>query len=53
VVYDRAAGHDVACARLRAHHVDLLDRVRVRQIDWRKGVRLGPDGRLVPWKKAG
>jgi len=36
-----------------ADHVDLLGRVRVRQIDCRKGVRLGPDGRLVPWKKAG
>ena len=52
VVYDRAASHDVACAQLRAHQVDLISRVSIRQIDWRKGVRLGPDERLVTWKKS-
>lgn len=52
VVYDRAAGHYVACAQLRAHQVDLISRVSIRQIDWRKGVRLGPDERLVTWKKS-
>jgi hypothetical protein len=52
VVYDRAAGHYVACARLQAHQVDLISRVSIRQIDWRKGVRLGPDERLVTWKKS-
>jgi hypothetical protein len=51
-VYDRAAGHYVACARLRAHHVDLISRVSIRKIDWRKGVRLGPDERRVTWKKS-
>lgn len=51
-VYDRAAGHYVACAWLRAHHVDLISRVSIRKIDWRKGVRLGPDERRVTWKKS-
>ena len=52
VVYDRAAGHYVACALLRAHQVDLISRVSIRHIDWRKGVRLGPDQRLVTWEKS-
>ena len=58
VVYDRAAGHDVACAQLRAHQVDLISRVSIRQIDRRKrvrlgpGVRFGPDERLFTWKKS-
>jgi hypothetical protein len=51
-VYDRAAGNYVACARLRAHQVDLISRVSIRKIDWRKGVRLGPDERLVTWRKS-
>jgi hypothetical protein len=52
VVYDRAAGHYVACARLSAHQVDLISRVSIRKIDWRKGARLGPHERLVTWKKS-
>jgi hypothetical protein len=52
VVYDRAAGHYVACARLSAHQLDLISRVSIRQIDWRNGVRLGPDERLVTWQKS-
>ena len=28
-----AASHDVACAQLRAHQVDLISRVSIRQID--------------------
>ena len=51
VVYDRAAGHYVARALLRAHQVDLISRVSIRPIDWRKGVRLGSDQRLATWKK--
>lgn len=52
VVYDRAAGHYVGCALLRARQVDLISRVSIRRIDWRKGVRLGRDERLVTWKKS-
>jgi len=52
VIYDRAAGHYVGCALLRAHQADLISRVATREIDWRKGVRLGPGDRLVTWKKA-
>lgn len=51
VLYDRAAGNYVACALLRARHVDLISRVAARKIDWRKGRRLGPNERLVTWKK--
>jgi hypothetical protein len=51
VVYDRAAGHYVGCALLRAQQADLISRVSTRRIDWRKGVRLGPGERLVTWKK--
>jgi len=51
-VYDRAAGNYVTCARLRAHSVDLISRVSIRKTDWRHGVRLGPDERLVTWKKS-
>jgi hypothetical protein len=51
VIYDRAAGHYVGCALLRAHQADLISRVNTRQIDWRKGVRLGAGDRLVTWKK--
>jgi hypothetical protein len=52
VIYDRAAGHYVACARLQAHGADLISRVTVRQIDWRRGRRLAPNERLVVWKKS-
>jgi hypothetical protein len=51
VIYDRAAGHYVACARLQAHHADLISRVTKRKIDWRRGQRIGPDERLVVWTK--
>ena len=51
VLYDRAAGHYVACALLRSHDTDLISRVKVRQIDWRRGQRLGANERLVSWKK--
>ncbi len=50
-IYDRAAGHYVACALLRRHDADLISRVKVRKIDWRRGQRLGPNERLVVWKK--
>lgn len=52
VIYDRAAGHYVACALLQAQQADLISRVTIRQIDWRRGKRLGPDERLVAWKKS-
>lgn len=51
VIYDRAAGHYVACALLCQHGTDLISRVKVRQIDWRRGQRLGPNERRVVWKK--
>lgn len=51
VIYDRAAGHYVACALLRRHDTDLISRVKVRQVDWRRGQRLGPNERLVVWQK--
>ena len=52
VIYDRAAGHYVACACLRAHKTDLISRVAIRKINWRRGQRLGRNERLVPWKKS-
>lgn len=52
VIDDRAAGHYVACALLPEPHADLISRVTVRQIDWRRGQRLGPNERLVVWKKS-
>ena len=52
VIYDRAAGHYVGCALVQAQGADLISRVTVRQIDWRRGQRLGPDERLVVWKKS-
>lgn len=52
VIYDRAAGHYVACALLQAQGADLISRVSVRRIDWRRGQRLGPDERLVVWPKS-
>lgn len=52
VIYDRAAGHYVGCALVRAHQADLISRVSTRKIDWRQGVRLGAGDRLVTWKKS-
>jgi Transposase DDE domain len=51
VIYDRAAGHFVGAVQVRAQDADLISRVAVRKIDWRKGRRLGPDDRLVTWTK--
>lgn len=51
VIYDRAAGHFVAAAQVRAQDADLISRVAKRKIDWRKGVRLGNGDRLVEWAK--
>jgi Transposase DDE domain len=51
VIYDRAAGNYVACAQVQAHGADLISRVAVRKIDWRRGRRLGPAERLVVWRK--
>jgi hypothetical protein len=51
VIYDRAAGHFMACALLTARGVDLISRVHTRRTDWRRGQRLGPDQRLVVWPK--
>ena len=53
VIYDRAAGHFVACAQLTARQVDLISRVSIRKIDWRRGQRLSHNERLVIWKKSG
>jgi len=52
VIYDRAVGHYVGCALLRARQVDLISRVSIRKIDWRRGVRLGAGDRLVTWQKS-
>lgn len=51
-IYDRAAGHYMGCALLQAREVDLISRVSIRRIDWRRGRRLGPDERLVVWPKS-
>jgi len=51
VVYDRAGGHYVLAAQLQAQQVDLISRVLHRQIDFRRGQRLGKNDRLVSWKK--
>lgn len=51
VLYDRAAGHFMACALLTAQGADLISRVHTRKIDWRRGRSLGPDQRLVVWSK--
>jgi hypothetical protein len=51
VIYDRAAGHFVGAAQVRAQGADLISRVTVRIIDWRKGRRLGHGDRLVEWSK--
>jgi hypothetical protein len=52
VIYDRAGGHYVMAAGLRLQNVDLISRVLGRQIDCRRGQRLGPRDRLVVWKKS-
>lgn len=52
VLYDRAAGHYVACALLAQRQADLISRVTIRRIDWRRGQRLGQNERLVTWKKS-
>ena len=52
VIYDRAAGHYVACALVRQIQADLISRVSIRKIDWRRGRRLGPNERLVTWQKS-
>lgn len=52
VVYDRAAGHYGACALLSQQRVDLISRVSIRRIDWRRGLRLGPNQRQVCWNKS-
>lgn len=52
IIYDRAAGNYVACAQLRARECDLISRVASRKIDWRRGVKIGPNERLVVWKKS-
>jgi hypothetical protein len=51
VIYDRAAGHFVGVAQVQAQGADLISRVAVRKIDWRKGQRLGQGDRLVEWRK--
>jgi hypothetical protein len=52
IVYDRAAGNYVACAQLRARECDLISRVACRKIDLRRGKKIGPNERLVVWKKS-
>lgn len=52
VVYDRALGHYVGCALLPARGIDLISRVHTRRIDWRRGLRLGRNERLVTWRKS-
>ena len=51
VIYDRAAGHFVGAVQARAQGADLISRVAKRQIDWRRGRRLGHGDRLVVWTK--
>jgi hypothetical protein len=51
IIYDRAAGNYSACALLRMQQADLISRVMIRRINWRKGKRLGPSDRLITWKK--
>lgn len=52
IIYDRAAGHYVGCALLQDRGADLISRVHVRKIDWRRGQRLGRDERRVVWQKS-
>jgi putative transposase len=51
IIYDRAAGHFVGAAQVRAQGADLISRVAKRKIDWRKGRRLGKGDLLVAWTK--
>ena len=51
IIYDRAAGHFVGAAQVRAQGADLISRVAKRKIDWRKGQRLGKGDLLVEWTK--
>jgi hypothetical protein len=51
LLYDRAGGHFVLAAQLSLLNVDLISRVLIRKIDWRRGKRLGKNDRLVVWKK--
>lgn len=51
-IYDRAAGNYVACALLQDRQADLISRVAIRRIDWRRGQRIGKNERLVVWKKS-
>ena len=51
VIYDRAAGHFVGAVQVRAQGADLISRMAVRHIDWRKGRCLGRGDRLVEWRK--
>lgn len=52
VIYDRAAGHYVGAAQMRAAGADLISRVAIRKIDWRRGQRLSRHERLVVWDKS-
>ena len=52
IIYDRAAGNYVACALVQQAQADLISRVSIRKIDWRRGRRLGKNERLVTWKKS-
>lgn len=51
VIYDRATGHFVSAAQVRAQGADLISRVAKRKIDWRKGRRLGTGDLRVEWTK--
>ncbi len=51
LLYDRAGGHFVLAAQLSQLGVDLISRVLIRKIDWRRGQRLGQQDRLVVWNK--
>ncbi len=51
LLYDRAGGHFVLAAQMGQLNVDLISRVLIRNIDWRRGKRLGKHDRLVVWKK--
>ena len=52
LLYDRAAGNYVVAATAKLWEADLISRVAIRPIDFRKGQRLGKGDRLVVWKKS-
>jgi hypothetical protein len=52
LIYDRAAGNYVVAASAKLWEADLISRVAIRRIDFRKGQRLGKGDRLVVWKKS-